>query len=67
MKNIINSIKNFLENKNWHFALILSLIVPDICGKLEGGGNSSKRYPAWFNKYLGEKYQNFYPVMTATH
>jgi hypothetical protein len=59
MKNIINSIKNSLENKNWHSALILSLIVPDICGKLEGSGNSSKRYLAWFNKYLGKKYQNF--------
>ncbi len=39
---------------------MLSLIIPDICGKLEvERKSSSKRYPAWFNKYLGNKYQNF--------
>jgi len=59
MKTILNSIENSIQNNNWYSALVLSLIIPDICGKLEGEQKSSKRYPAWFNKYLGKKYQNF--------
>lgn len=59
MKNILISIENSLQNNNWYSALVLSLIIPDICGKLEGEQISSRRYPAWFNKYLGKKYQNF--------
>lgn len=58
MKNIINSIKNSLQNKNWYSALILSLIIPDICGKLEGQLISSERYSTWFDRYLKE-YKNF--------
>ncbi len=60
MKSIINEIGNSLQSKNWYSALILSLIVPDICPKLNGSTEgSTKRYPKWFNKYLGKKYQNF--------
>lgn len=60
MKNILKSIERSIEDKNWYAALILSLVVPDICSKLEGGDPlSSKRYPAWFDKYLGKKYQSF--------
>lgn len=58
MKNILTSIEDSLYHKNWYSALILSLTLPDICSKLEGGNSySSKRYPEWFNKYLGEEYR----------
>src|SRR4030066_211862 len=60
MKNILKSIENSLQNKNWYSALILSLILPDICGKLENTSkSSSERYPEWFDKYLGKKYNGF--------
>jgi hypothetical protein len=60
MKKILNSIEKSLGNKNWYSALVLSLIIPDICGKLEDNNEgSSKRYREWFDKYLGQKYVNF--------
>jgi hypothetical protein len=53
MENIIKSIENSLQNKNWYSALVLSLILPDICAKLEGSSESSAiRYPKWFEAYL---------------
>ena len=58
MENIIKSIEKSLRDKNWYSALILSLVLPDICGKFEDAGkSSSQRYPEWFDKYLGEKYK----------
>jgi len=60
MDNILKSIENSLQNKNWYSALVLSLILPDVCAKLEGNGKSSSvRYPEWFNTYLGKKYNGF--------
>jgi len=60
MKKILKAIENSLQNKNWYSALVLSLILPDICSKLEGNSKSSSvRYPEWFNTYLGKKYDGF--------
>ena len=60
MDNILKSIENSLQNKNWYSALVLSHILPDVCAKLEGNGKSSSvRYPEWFNTYLGKKYNGF--------
>jgi len=60
MDKLLDSIRKSLDNKNYHSALVLSLIIPDICGKLEHSDkSSSKRYPEWFNKYLGKKYDNW--------
>ena len=60
MNKILDSIQKSLDNENWYSALVLSLIVPDICGKFEGESkSSSKRYPEWFNKYLGKEYNNY--------
>jgi len=60
MEKILKSIENSLLNNNWYSALVISLILPDICGKLENNDkDSNKRYPEWFNKYLGEKYKDF--------
>lgn len=57
MERLLQSIEKSLKNENWYSALILSLIIPDICGKLEDiSKSSSKRYPEWFEKYLGKKY-----------
>ena len=66
MDNILKSIENSLQNKNWYSALVLSHILPDVCAKLEGNGKSSSvRYPEWFNTYLGKKYNVFYLEMIA--
>lgn len=63
MKNIIDAIEKSLKDKNWYSALVLSLILPDICAKLEGSTKSSaERYAEWFDKYLGNsgrKYDQF--------
>lgn len=59
VNDILNSIERSLQDGNWYSALVMTLIIPDILGKLEGEPNSSTRYPAWFNKYLGKKYQDF--------
>jgi hypothetical protein len=38
----------------------LSLILPDICGKFKDSNKSfSERYPEWFDKYLGERYNGY--------
>lgn len=58
MENILISIKKSIDAQNWYSALVLSLIVPDICGKIENN-SSPKRYSEWFNKYLGEKYRDY--------
>jgi hypothetical protein len=60
MQKILDSIEKNLHDKNWYAALILSLILPDICTKVEGKGtSSSKRYSDWFNKYLKDKYNGY--------
>lgn len=60
MERLLQSIGKSLKDENWYSALILSLIIPDICGKFEDTSKiSSKRYPEWFEKYLGKKYNWF--------
>lgn len=60
MNSLIKSIKNSIQTKNWYSALVVALILPDICAKLEGGNKiSSVRYPEWFNTYLGNEYEGF--------
>ena len=34
MQKFINSVKQSLENKNWYSALIVTLTLPDIAGKV---------------------------------
>ncbi len=60
MENILGSIEKSLLQKNWYAALILCLVLPDICAKLEGSTeSSSQRYPKWFEKYMGSKYKDY--------
>jgi hypothetical protein len=47
-----------LENKNYYAALVLSVTIPDICGKLEYPEKSSKeRFKLWFDRYLKHFYE----------
>ncbi len=54
MQKFINSVKQSLENKNWYSALIVTLTLPDIAGKVDYPGEVSgrTRYRSWFNQYL---------------
>jgi hypothetical protein len=64
MKDIVRSIRTSIQNKNWYSALITSLIVPDICGKIQYPNKQSKeRYIEWLNEYLSVSYRVF---LTAT-
>lgn len=49
MKVFVNSIRACLSDKNWHGALIVSLMLPDVCGSIE--------YP---NKKVGDRYRDWY-------
>ena len=52
MIELINSVRESIENKNWHGALFVAMSLPDICSGIESSNNTNTRYPAWFNKYL---------------
>jgi hypothetical protein len=60
MDNFLESVRQSLANRNWYAALYLSLTLPDICSRLESddGKTSSKRYIAWFEKYLADEYKH---------
>lgn len=57
MKNLIEEINNNLSNKNYLSALALTLILPDICAKIEypeliGGKYNRQRYERWYNEFI---------------
>lgn len=58
MENLINSIKQSLENRNWYAALTLALTLPDIAGKIEypTQRSSRNRYCEWFDNYILDYY-----------
>lgn len=58
MENLINSIKQSLENRNWYAGLTLALTLPDIAGKIEYPNLGSRnRFIDWFNIYILDKYR----------
>jgi len=63
MNDLLNSIDNAIENKNYYAALFISLTLPDICGKIQFPEikSSKKRYIDWFNVYLKDTYINIHP------
>ena len=57
MEVYIKEINKNLSNKNYYSALMVSLVLPDICGYLESPDSTSKsRYVKWFNNYMAEDY-----------
>lgn len=58
MENLINSIKQSLENRNWYAALTLALTLPDIAGKIEYPSQRSSRfrYCEWFENFILDYY-----------
>src|SRR5690606_15538214 len=53
----IISVRKSLIEKNYYVALATALILPDICSKLEQpDAYTNKRYPEWFDNYVGKKY-----------
>ena len=53
----LDSVESALTDHNWHAALAVALILPDICAKLEAPSSTSRdRYVSWFNAYLKPKY-----------
>lgn len=58
MKEILLSLQQSVDDKNWYGALIIALTIPDICSKLENPKeNTNKRYPKWFDKYINLNYK----------
>lgn len=58
MKTFIGSIRLAVANENWYGALVISLILPDICGKIEFPNKlTGERYSEWFDKYVRNKYE----------
>ena len=59
MERFINAIKNCLDTENWYGAIVLSLIMPDICGKIAyPNKNTSQAYKEWFDGYLSGYYKS---------
>jgi len=57
VENLRHALESALKERNWYAALFIALTVPDICGYLETpGAGSRRRYEAWFDRYMGEKY-----------
>ncbi len=54
MQKFVDSVKQSLENGNWYSALIVTLTLPDIAGKVDYPGEvpGRVRYRSWFNQYL---------------
>lgn len=57
MKRFTESVRRSISDSNWHAALSLSLMLPDICGRLERPNEGSKaRYVRWFDEWLSSTY-----------
>lgn len=56
----VAEIKNAIASHNYLSALVLSLMIPDICSKYDNknNGNEEKKYIKWFNTYVYKKYYN---------
>ncbi len=57
MKHLTRAVQLAVENKNWYAALITALTLPDIAGWVDSPCDfSSKRYAAWFKRFVQPKY-----------
>lgn len=58
MQRFIESVRKAISDENWYAALSLSLLLPDICGRLDRPDLSSKqRYVEWFRSWLEPTYR----------
>lgn len=54
---LMESIDKALKSKNWYAALTMTLMLPDICGKIDNPKmKSAERYIKWFNQYIKPDY-----------
>ncbi|WPO69925.1 hypothetical protein [Streptomyces sp. KN37] len=61
MEGFFDGLEQAVHDRNWHAALVLSLTLPDICGKVEHPGEKSgARYSMWFDAYVGAAYKSYY-------
>lgn len=57
---ILKDIQHCLDNNILFGALCMSLILPDICGKIEYPSEKpSQRYKKWFNEYCSQYFNPF--------
>jgi hypothetical protein len=58
MKTLTDEIMNCLRARLWYAALVLTLMLPDVCAALESanGQSTSDRYKAWCDIWLKGKY-----------
>jgi hypothetical protein len=57
MDSFLGSVESALADGNWYAALAVSLILPDICGKLQyPASRSAQRYTRWFDGFVRAKY-----------
>ncbi|RWP81507.1 hypothetical protein [Mesorhizobium sp.] len=57
MDRFVDVVSKSLKEKNWLSALSLSLLLPDICGRLEkSNAKSTERYIEWFDRWVGPRY-----------
>lgn len=53
----ISEVKLLVENENWQTALLTTLTLPDICGKIKYPKKTvSDRYRDWFNEHCVQHY-----------
>ncbi|AQS61808.1 hypothetical protein AGRHK599_LOCUS1188 [Rhizobium rhizogenes] len=54
MEDFINAIEDAIRQENWLAALSLSLLMPDICGRIDepSNKNSGDRYAKWFDAWF---------------
>lgn len=57
MEQFINAVRQSIATENWYAALGMALTLPDICGRLTDPEiPSGKRYAAWWEEYVQERY-----------
>ena len=57
MLRLISAVRSAIETQNWYSALLVSLSLPDICGRIEEPSKGGReRYEHFFNRYLAQFY-----------
>jgi hypothetical protein len=68
MQHFVDAVRQSLASSNWICALTTSLALPDICGWIETPeAKSQKRYEAWFDAYMLDRYTHVIGNPPTTH